>query len=425
MSTAGTATDRRGGVGGEPAAEVRLINLHTRQNLGDAAITSGAAKLIRDHWPGVRLTAASRYVNDRDWLRSVGIERVGPAISFPAPGQAPTPIRALVFGASAARHRLRRSSRVDPPAPDLALSGGGGYLFSRRQPELTFRHLLLEIETMAERCPTVLLPQTVGPLTRDKDVKSVRRALRDTRHLFVRDRTSLDVALDQLELDPEKVSFAPDLVFALAREGRAAPAATGDPRVAMTVLDWRWAGGTSEAYAAYLDAMAAVAQGLIDDGCRLDLCVQVDMRGKRGHDDMAVAEEVRSRLPHPERVEVISAGASAEQAIERYASYDLVIGSRLHSALMGLCGGTPSVAVAYQPKTDSIYHDLELGDWVLEARGLDPVALRGVATSILEDQQGSANRAMTATGRIKDQLYSCLSGPLESLLGPPVRREPG
>ena len=424
-STAGTAAGTAGGGAAEPATEVRLINLHTRQNLGDAAITGGAAKLIADQWPGVRLTAASRYENDRDWLRSVGVERVAPAISFPAPGQAPTPVRALVFGASAARHRLRRSSRSDPPAPDLALSGGGGYLFSRRQPELTFRHLLLEIETMAERCPTILLPQTVGPLTRSSDVKSVRRALRNTRHLFVRDKASLDVALDQLELGREMVSFAPDLVFALAREGRAAPAASGDPRVAMTVLDWRWAGGTSDVYEAYLDSMATVAQGLIDDGCRLDLCVQVDMRGKRGHDDMAVAEEVRSRLPRPERVEVISAGADPEQAIERYAGYDLVIGSRLHSALMGLCGGVPSVAVAYQPKADSIYHDLELDDWVLEARGLDPTALRRVAASILEDQQGSASRATEATRRMKDQLHRCLSGPLEPLLGPPVRRVPG
>ena len=61
----------------------------------------------------------------------------------------------------------------------------------------------------------------------------------------------------------------------------------------MTVLDWRWAGGSTGVYSAYLDAMAQVAQQLIDDGCRLDLCVQVDMPGKRGHDDMAVAGRAR------------------------------------------------------------------------------------------------------------------------------------
>ena len=85
----------------------------------------------------------------------------------------------------------------------------------------------------------------------------------------------------------------------------------------------RW---NDDAYAAYLDAMATVAQGLIEDGCRLDLCVQVDIRGKQGHDDMAVAEEVRSRLRRPDRVEVISAGTIPEQAIEQYGGYDLVIG---------------------------------------------------------------------------------------------------
>ena len=192
----------------------------------------------------------------------------------------------------------------------------------------------------------------------------------------------------------------------------------------MTVLDWRWAGGRTDAYSAYLESMATVAQQLIDDGCRLDLCVQVDMRGKRGHDDMAVAEEVRARLRRPDLVEVISAGTVPEQAIKQYGGYDLVIGSRLHSALMGLCGGAPAVAVAYQPKAASIYDDLGLGDWVLEARGLDPAALRRVASSILEDPRGSADRATQATRGMKDQLHRCLSGPLEPLLGPPVRREP-
>ena len=353
-----------------------MINLHTRQNLGDAAITWAAARLIEDQWPQARLTAASRYPADREWLGSIGVERVEPAISFPAPGQAPAPVRALIFGASAARHRFG-GARPNGPEPDLVLSGGGGYLFSRRQPELSFRHLLLEIESMADRSPTVLLPQTVGPLTRKADVKAVRRALDKVKHLFVRDRASLEVALDQLELSPGRVSFAPDLVFALALESTSAPPSSGPPRIAMTVLDWRWAGGSTEVYSAYLDAMARVAQQLIDDGCRLDLCVQVDMRGKRGHDDMAVAEQVRALMRRPSAVEVVSAGTTPAEAIAHYGEYDLVIGSRLHSALMGLCAATPAVAIAYQPKARSIYDDMGLSDWVLESRGLESGHLAG------------------------------------------------
>ena len=224
-STAGTEAEVPN-VAKLPASEVRLINLHTRQNLGDAAITWAAARLIEDQWPQARLTAASRYPADREWLRSIGVERVEPAISFPAPGQAPAPVRALIFGASAARHRFG-GARPNGPGPDLALSGGGGYLFSRRQPELSFRHLLLEIESMADRCPTVLLPQTVGPLTRKADVRAVRKALGKVKHVFVRDRASLELALDQLELSPERVSFAPDLVFALARESASASPSPG------------------------------------------------------------------------------------------------------------------------------------------------------------------------------------------------------
>ena len=171
--------------------------------------------------------------------------------------------------------------------------------------------------------------------------------------------------------------------------------------------------------------MARVAQQLIDDGCRLDLCVQVDMRGKRGHDDMAVAEKVRALLRSPSAVEVVSAGATPAEAIAHYGEYDIVIGSRLHSALIGLCAATPAIAIAYQPKASSIYNDMGLSDWVLEARGLDPTALQRVASTIIEDPKGSAERASKAASEMKAELHRCLSGSLESWLGPRTRRLQG
>ena len=61
----------------------------------------------------------------------------------------------------------------------------------------------------------------------------------------------------------------------------------------------------------------------------------------------------------PASLTIERAGQTPEEAIERYGGFDLVIGSRLHSALLALCAGVPALALGYQPKSAGIY---EAGD---------------------------------------------------------------
>lgn len=404
--------------GGGPS-RVLLINPHSRGNVGDSALVEATISGVRRSGPTASVDVATRYREDASWLRDLGASAVAPLVDFPPPGSAPRLLRAAGFGVSLAASlavartpwRKARGRWEHLLAADRVLSCAGGYLFSRGGPQLSLRHVLAEIECAASLRPTTLLPQSIGPFTRQADRRRVRRALRDVERIYVRDGNSQRVVLSEIGLDQGRVSRAPDLVFALARPAPPRPS-DGKRRVAITVLDWRWAGGSDAQFRAYLAAMAETAQGLIDRGVEVELVVQVDLPGHAGQDDRGCAELVARRIRS--EVPIHAAGSTPEQALDRYSGYDLVIGSRLHSALLALCAGVPAVAIGYQPKTAGIYADIGLSDWAFDARALDASAVGTLADELLGDTAAAERAQRVAAGardRIADLFEEVLIGP--------------
>lgn len=399
---------------------ILFINPHASGNVGDAALLDASVRGVRRICPDAGLAVATRYRSDAGTILGLGAEPVAPLIDFPAPGEASNVARAGRLAVSLLRNRtLARPGPRGAPleAADAVLSCAGGYIFSRRRPQLSLAHVLAEIECAARLRPTILLPQSIGPFYRERDRARVRRALRDVRRVLVRDSSSVRVAVEELGLDAGLVEQAPDLAFGLA-ERSPARAAADQRRVAVTVLDWRWAGGTDLQFARYLDAVVATAQGLLDRGCQVELVVQVDLPSHPGHGDRSCTQRVATRLSG--EVPVIWAGSTSAQALERYAGYDLVLASRLHSALLALCAGVPAIALGYQPKSAGVFTDVGLEDWVADVRSLDAAALLEQADAILADAE-APNRAASAAIGARDRLESALA----EALSPWVRDSEG
>ncbi|HMP31251.1 MAG TPA: polysaccharide pyruvyl transferase family protein [Saprospiraceae bacterium] len=51
--------------------------------------------------------------------------------------------------------------------------------------------------------------------------------------------------------------------------------------------------------------------------------------------------------------------------IKQFASFDLIIGMRLHSCIMGILSGTPSINISYESKGKAIYQDINLENYVV------------------------------------------------------------
>lgn len=396
--------------------------------MGDAALIEASVRVLAELWPDAQLRASTRYRDNDAWLRELGADPAEPAVAFPAPGEGSGVRRAATFAASAAYRVGRSRLRPGEPRgksenwPSVALSAAGGYLYSPRARTLSYSHYLAQIEVMSRRAPTVVLQQSIGPFTRARDATRLARALAAVEHVLVREPLSLRTAVDEVGLPPSKVTHVPDMVFALAQP-MSRTQREGAPRAAMTVLDWRWAGGDGDEYERYLGRMAAAGQALIDGGWELDLCVQVELPGLEGHDDAPETQALHRRLRTPERARVVSSARSATEAFSLYRSYDAMIGSRLHSSLMSLCGGVPAVAVGYQPKAQGIYESIGLGDWVLDARELDQARLVELVSGFGRDPGPARQRVAEAVRAAREAVYGGIAEHLAPWLGPPAERQ--
>ncbi len=396
----------------------RLFNLHSRKNAGDAALVQSAASVLRTLWPDISLSASTRYRDDDEWLTALGIAPRPPLVHFPTPGEGSEISRGARLAGSLvkahARRGLRRGPARSPVSGEVSLSAGGGYLFSRGPRGLTVRHVLAEIDFSASASPTMLLPQSIGPVTNAADRRRFADALSRVSRVMVRDETSFFVATEHLRVAEGNVVRVPDLAFALPAPER--PVRSGGvPRVAMTVLDWRWAGGDDEQYARYLRSLGSIAETLAEWGLDIDLLVQVDLPGRQ--DDGAQAKRVRERLRRP--VGLHSVGHTTDEALARCASYDLMIGSRLHSALLALCAGTPALALGYQPKAAGVYEDIGLSDWVFDARAPAVDEVLRLARKLLDEPDHARARTRSAVSRAKAEIYERIGASLAPWLGPP------
>ena len=80
------------------------------------------------------------------------------------------------------------------------------------------------------------------------------------------------------------------------------------------------------------------------------------------------AENLRSRGLKAEFVDL--ADQTDDRVAAFYGTLKLVVASRLHSAILSICAGTPAIALSYLPKTDGVFERAGFADLVLPAEGL-------------------------------------------------------
>ena len=231
----------------------------------------------------------------------------------------------------------------------------------------------------AEGLPLVLLPQSIGPFTRDQDQEEMRRALSHVRLVVARDHHSEDT-VREIGTSCE-IQRAPDLAIESARTLAAlapGPDAQRSSRPYALVLPNRQVlrklPVTETQYVRVLERAAArcAAEGL-------DVLVAAHAQGS---DDLLCAA-LAARVPGARVLEVRSAAAMV--SVVRDAQ--IVISSRYHGLVAAFANGVPAIAVGWASKYDDLLSEFEVS-WMsapLDAMGVDPDGAASITTQVLED----------------------------------------
>jgi polysaccharide pyruvyl transferase WcaK-like protein len=364
-----------------------LVNAYSFKNAGDAAISISTARLFRDLNAGELVVSTRYYEEDRTSYERAGIRAYPAVLPFAPRGRLPTALRVVQFAWTASRALLIRytaprsralarrlaywllpSSRIVLNSPGVVIAGGGYFYSAKRRFNLSLWYSLLTISfTNSIAFKTVMMPQSVGPLSRPLDQSLARWALTGIEPVAIRETESN--VQNPMVLEGLPTSVVPDVaLFGLGSPQQVSELGDSIRYVCVVAADWTWARTVGHsALDIYIANMAKICSGLVLRGFHVVLLGHSAIP-EHGQDDSAICMRIFDLI----RSDDVSIDSNVDvfhlDALYRRA--EAVVGTRLHSCLMATSVGTPSLAIAYQTKALGCYTLLGLTDMVVDVEEL-------------------------------------------------------
>lgn len=342
-----------------------------------------ATKQLLEDQGAASVTLSSRY-DDRLEYRAHGVNVVAEIVPFPAVGTRFVRTVRLVLGmfasvtviaASQLGRRVGRAAlRVLMPHVfrilkdvDTVVIAGGGYMYSsKRRLNFSLYQSLVSIRLgHAAVGATLMMPQSIGPVTREIDRRLIEWSLKYTTPV-VRERLSLAASARMPRLNAREVD---DVAFYRQSSGSSAQVREV---CRIVVMDWRWSTSSDDAaFEAYVQALVDVATGVHALGLEVVLGGHSSIPEHK-QDDLLVARLISARLRVPHLVDTNTDVAHLYQA---YAATRVVIGTRLHACIMAVSVGTPAISLQYQEKSSGVLGRLGMQDLVHRVDAIDSALL--------------------------------------------------
>lgn len=371
-----------------------LINNHSTRNAGDHVILIETLRILEQAFPAAHMTLSFNDVSSAlaalpntpihnsllSWF--IQLDAAGEYTLTPRSRRLPSValalLSALIYRATGILPRLFRSQQKHSllqafATADIVLACGGGYLFAPAANEgilgpftLT---LLGAVLALLMGKPLVLLPQSIGPLHDDLQRRLVRWVARRALLTLVRERRSLHL-LHELGCS-QRALCSPDLAFGFS--GSAAPQARILPGqqqlaalqpafwVGMTAINWQEQNYAFSGQNGYEQALIECIDTITAQGGVVALFPQCSGPGL-AEDDRLVSRRLQAGARCPERVMVIDEPLHPDALQAAYGQMDYFIGTRMHSVILALNAGVPTIAIGYLHKTAGMFELLGIAD---------------------------------------------------------------
>lgn len=369
--------------------KILLVGNHSCANRGDAAILRGlTAELTK--YANLQYDILSRYPqNARYFLQqAVGADPFYPTKNLSLFGKLlrrvePYYLTALFFitRLQPTLLKLLLPQRFKPYIKDLehydAVWHVGGSFFIDLYGFAQFDHV---ISAIAAKKPIVLVAHSVGPFSGWPYRTFAKRLFAKMSHIGLREKVSAE-ALKDAGFALSNVSFTADTAWLV-------PATKGisfaRKRIAMTVRELAgFAQRLGLNQTQYENAFARLADHFVSRGyevCFFSTCTAID--GYR-YDDRMVALSVKKRCQQPEHIYVEMAELNDVELGEALAGCDLIIATRLHSAIIAMNFGTVAIALNYEHKSRGIFQQMGIAELSYDFQSLSDNTIINTADVVL------------------------------------------
>jgi colanic acid/amylovoran biosynthesis protein len=394
--------------------KILLINVHSDENAGDAILTKIAVEQLEQAFPGCDITIVMNDPTSHQGREKViGSSQTWIKETFPdRPARWRTGsliwlvIISILIGISI-RFFKRPSIWLAPRRwralfqayleCDLVVSNPGGFFYSSGKLGIS---LLYNVYTLAlarlMNKPFYLLPQSIGPFNNKKDEFLIRMILKHARIIMVREPVSLE-KLRNTGLKHPRLLLIPDIALTFRGEGaqsalewlekKGLKQDEPKPRLGITAINWEVENIRFHNQKCYEEALEAAARFFIEKtNGEVFLFTQV-LGPTLGQDDRIPARRLHGMLSdHKKFVHLIDESLSPSLKLSLYGEMDIFIGTRLHSAIFALSGGTPVLAIGYQYKTSGIYQMLGMEKWNIAIEDVNSDRLTQLLADLWEER---------------------------------------
>jgi len=253
---------------------------------------------------------------------------------------------------------------------DIVISTGGTYLVDYYF--LEPRIFDYQVTHFLDK-PLVFYTQTTGPFYTPRYRRNLQSVMNRARLILLRDQESID-NLKELGVNETPLVKAADAVFSLANPNELTTAKersfpqNGRLSVAVSVRDWPHFQTCSheEGMQRYMESVGSAVIRLVKrHGAAVTFISTCQGVSEYRTDDSDIAFQIVNSLPK-EIQESVVVDASFHAPIDlknHLNTYDFVIATRMHMAILALTAGTPVLPIAYESKTTQLFRKMGLASW--------------------------------------------------------------
>ena len=372
---------------------ILITNHHSKENKGDLAILLGLVSSLKKENKDIKFSIIGRYIEERAWWEKRGINFFVPILSVPKNSRWRAIKFVIHYHISLILLNWRAVASMFYSAEkmktlkvyedmDIVISKGGSFF---REPEYKINffpigimgHLHQLILAQKFKKPVILSAQSFGPINNPYSRYITGKVFKKCSLVTTRDTESEAFLRQKLNIS-RNIFATGDSAFLLEEpEGRIDPALMksiqtnkqkGYKCVGVTVRFW----SNQKQSESYIDSISHLLSTYSKDNFFFYLMPQVV--GPYKEDDRRASNIIWNNLADSvkDKVLVIEDELEVGELLNLYGQMDYFVATRLHSAIFSILGGTPVMAIGYEPKTLSIFTDLELTDYVLDIRTISP-----------------------------------------------------
>jgi colanic acid/amylovoran biosynthesis protein len=335
--------------------KIALVNAWSDDNKGDLGIYEGAIELLRTISPGASLNVLSHF------QKSLGENHRHLSVFDPKIKVFPSLYsKKFLFPLAFLRdffleRRMTSASWEMLASCDLVVGLGGQQFLNEKRFSLRAMTRLLFllvpfIYAERNRIPFILLGHSVGPFRDFISKFLMRKYLKNADYLFARETLSFDVFTKELGFDEKRVGVIPDTAFMVT------PTLTD--RLSRLMLEkglkskgfWvvtvrKWRGGRRDSF--FIEEMAKLIGLVLEKGLVDRIALVAHTVGPNAlEDDRDITDAVFQKVKHLS-VAKIEEDLTPGELAALYGSAEFLLGTRFHSVIFAVDGGTPAFAISY------------------------------------------------------------------------------